>query len=288
MRLVLPLTLVGCAASGVDDPVDTGVPRVERDVDVEVRAQFEDTPFSCRTAATDLGTAGVQARPTDLRMFVHDLAWRWGDDETAPWTVTPDPDWVADGAVLLDYEDGLDACVGGTSGTNDTVRGRAELPEGLAVADLELTLGLPPDLNHAPLADSGPLGDAGVFLSTTTGRAHFQLDLDPVTADTAWPVRIVATGCTTPEGQPDACLAENTVRIRIPDVDVDAPAVVAAIDLLLRDVDLTRNAVTTLPGGGTIETLPGCQSTPNDGDCPTIFEAYGLGRSEAGWWRAAP
>jgi uncharacterized repeat protein (TIGR04052 family) len=287
MRLVLAVVLAACAAPDEDAP-DPGAPREEREVAVQIAAEFDGVPVSCRTAVRNVGTAAVQVRPTDLRLFVHDLAWRWGADERAPWTLDADPDWVAEGAALIDHEDGEEACVGGTTGTNDTVRGRADLPVGLTIADLELTLGLPPDLNHAQLATSGPLADAGVFLSTTVGRAHFQLGLDPVTGEPEWPLRVVATGCTTPSGQPGPCVAENTLRITIPGVTVDEARVVAALDVLLRGSDVSRNAVSTLPGGGTVDTLPGCQSTPNDADCPPVLDAYGLGRSEPAWWRAAP
>lgn len=287
MRLVLPVVLAACAAPDDGTP-DPGAPRETREVELEVSAEFDGVPVSCRTSVRDVGTAAVQARPTDLRLFVHDLAWRWGADERAPWTLAPNPDWVVEDAVLIDHEDGAEACAGGTPGTNDTVQAIADVPVDLAIADLELTLGLPPDLNHASLAEAGPLADAGVFLSTTVGRAHFQLGLDPVTGEAEWPVRVVATGCTTASGQPGPCIAENTVRITIPGVAVDDARVVAELGILLRDSDVSRNAVSTLPGGGTVETLPGCQSTPNDADCLPVLDAYGLGRSEPTWWRAAP
>lgn len=280
--------LAACATPTTDDPVDTEVPLVEQDLELRVAARFAGQPFSCRANAGDVGASGLSVRPTDLRLYLHDLSWVLPGGDLQPWTLADAAPWQGEGAALLDFETGADACAGGTEGTNTAVSASASAPEGLDRATLRLTLGLPFALSHAPLdAAVSPFDDGDLFVSTTQGRVHFQLGLSPQGGQPTWPVRIFATGCTPgASGEPTPCAAENLATLDIPDVSVEAPAIVLALEALLAAVDLATNATVTLPGGGTVDSPPGCQSTPTDDDCQVVYEAYGLGSTDVGWIQA--
>lgn len=294
MRHALPFPMlalaVACAPAPTDDPVDTDVDTVSTEHALTVGAGFGAQPFSCRAPAPDVGESGLTVRPADLRLHLHDLAWVLPSGEPAPWTLDEAAPWQREGAVLIDLETGADACADGTPGTNDQVTGRADVPEGLDTATLRFTLGLPFASSHAPLtAAPPPLDDGDLFLSTTQGRAHFQLDLAPQGGQPTWPVRIHATGCTPAgDGSPQPCISENLVTFEVEGVSVDAPELRLELSTLLATTDLQQNAIVTLPGGGTVESPAGCQSTSTDLDCGPIFQAYGLGTTEPTWIVAAP
>ncbi len=278
-----------CAPEPTDQPIDTSVPTSERALTLEVGAGFGAQNFSCRASVPDVGATGLTVRPTDLRLFVHGLTFVLPSGDEAPWTLDSN-DWQANGVAFIDHEDGVEACADGTTATNTTVTGTVELPDALERATLRFFLGLPFDVSKLPLATAPTaLADADVFISTTQGRARFQLDLVPQGGPAAWPVRILATGC--PPGSDDtqaSCTSENIAAVEVPNVDLANPAVRMDLQALLADINLSANAAAVQPGGGVIETPLGCQSTLTDTDCQQVFESYGLGSTTPAWWTVAP
>ncbi len=285
----LGVVATACAPEATDEPIDTSVATSQRELTLAIGAGFGGQNFSCRASVPDVGASGLTVRPTDLRLFVHGLSFVLPSGDEAAWTLDTN-DWQSNGVAFIDHEDGVEACAEGTIATNTTVSGVVELPEGLERATLRFSLGLPFDISKLPLASAPTaLADADLFISTTQGRARFQLDLVPQGGPARWPVRILATGC--PPGGDDAqaaCTSENIAAVEVPDVDLTNPAVRMDLSALLADIDLSANAVAVQPGGGVIESPFGCQSTPTDTDCQQVFESYGLGSTTPDWWIATP
>lgn len=271
---LLALALIACKKEDPPEVQDTAP--ASRDVSLQFRAMFGAIPFECRTQVSNLGLAVTAARPTDMRLYVHDVALidaNTGD--AVPVELTEGTPWAGNGITLLDFESGDGFCDGGTEGTNDVVTGT--VPGG-RYDGVSFKIGVPFAFNHQALANAtAPLDVAGVFVNPITGYQHFQLGLSPTSGpETTWPVQIHAINCVHEgTGPVTSCAADNVTSWTFAQFSPDEDTIDFDLADLLSTSDLTRNAVVR-PAGVDYETPKGCQSDANDTDCQPIFNRYGL------------
>jgi len=133
--------------------------------------------FAC--GAQNLALAGLtNARPGDLRLYVHDVKLLKGG-KTLDVSVTDDGVWQRDGLVLLDFENRSAECsivVFGkatTAETNNVIKGTVSEPG--PYDGMQFTVGVPFDKTYLPLDSApSPLNSAGMDHGAD-GRQHFRL-----------------------------------------------------------------------------------------------------------------
>ncbi len=125
-------------------------------VTVRFRAEVGGEPFACDRSYAGVGTTEVEVVPTDLRLFVQDVALvRRGDGKVVPLELDAREGVQVPGVTLLDFEDGKGSCVraGGTARTNTVVTGF--VPEG-DYDGVIFSNGVPLELNHKNPIDLMP------------------------------------------------------------------------------------------------------------------------------------
>lgn len=272
---LLVLALAACHKEPPPEKQDTAP--ASRDVSIQFRALFGSIPFECRTQVSEIGLSVTTVRPTDLRLFVHDVTLTDANTgDAVPVELTAGAPWSGDGGLtLLDFESGDGFCEGGTPGMNDVVTGT--VPGG-AYNGVSFKIGVPFAFDHQTLeAATAPLDVAGMFVNPITGWQHFQLGLSPTSGgQTTWPVQIHAVNCTHDgTGPVTGCAADNVTSWSFPEFSPDDDTIDLDLATLLQTSDLTRNAVVASGGGG-YDTPKGCQSDPNDTDCQPVFNQFGL------------
>ena len=268
IAFILP---IAANLGGCGDGHDTSPRTAARDVTVTFAAATADGPVHCAETLPDIGVGPAPTlRLDDFRFYVSEVTLLTGDGTEVPVVLTDDGVWQSQGVALLDFEDG---CAGGTPQTNDSIHGSAELPAGTAVEGLCFTLGVPFALNHLdPVTQPSPLNASGMFWNWQGGYKFLRIDAvgDPDNRAVGFNVHLGSTGCTsagatTPPGT--ECRHPNRPRVCLSPFDPDQDRVVARLDRLLEDTDVTVN---------TPDTAPGCMSANADPECIAILPKLGL------------
>jgi len=125
-------------------------------VTVRFRAEVGGEPFACDRSYPGIGTTAVEVVPSDLRLFVQDVALvRKDDGKVVPLELDAREGVQTPGVTLLDFENGKGSCVrvGGTERTNTVVTGW--VPEG-DYEGVVFSNGVPLELNHQNPIDLMP------------------------------------------------------------------------------------------------------------------------------------
>lgn len=263
-------SLVGCNDDSDDDPVtepDAGVEM--QDVELHFEARVGDQPVACDATYAGLGKNQRSVSLGDLRWYVYDV--KLIDDSGKAVDVTlPDDEIVQWKQVaLLDFEDASGDCSNGSSTTNFVLNGK--VPAG-DYSGVSFGIGMPPDLNHANLAEQkAPLSLSSLWWGWQGGHKFFRLDLRLVPeegkAGGGFDVHVGSTGCT---GEPGSysCSHENTPHIQLDAFDAARDAIVLDLEPLLADTELRSAAK---PGD-----IVGCTSQFEETDCETLLPKFGL------------
>jgi hypothetical protein len=136
MMLGIALSLMGAGCGDSDDVADT------QQVSINFDAVVATDPFVCGNTYDDLGANGSSLQVSDFRFFVQSLELKNDAGDYVPVTLA-DNEWQAEGAALLDFEDGCNDL--GTAPTNTSVTGT--VPAG-TYAGIRFQMGVPFEANH--------------------------------------------------------------------------------------------------------------------------------------------
>jgi uncharacterized repeat protein (TIGR04052 family) len=218
-------------------------------------------PFAC--GSTYHSSSGEGFTPADLRLFVQDIALLDGAGDEHAVAIDVRAPWQTDSVALIDFEDGSAGCLAGTRERNLEVSGRVEPGDYRGIA---FSNGVPEALNHAdPSRLPPPLQAGSMSWGWLQGYRFLMAEVAGTTGDAAAPGSVLLhVGSTACSGNPSAggiaCTKPNRNRIRLPEFDPDADAVVVDLAELFGDMDLA--VVTT------------CHSSGED--CAPLFERIGL------------
>jgi uncharacterized repeat protein (TIGR04052 family) len=249
------------------DEVVTAVDNVLNGCDSEqVSIQFNpvvgDEPFACGTAYQGLGLSGEQVIPADFRLYIHNV--RLIDDlgRQVPVALVQDGIWQLEDLVLLDFEDKTPPCNLGTAQTHMAVHG--VVPPG-NYKGIRFALGVPFRLNHQDTATArSPLTLSAMFWNWQGGYKFLRIDeaLDVVR------VHLGSTGCVAVSPtKVSHCERPNVGEIYLPMFDPTVDLIDVDLAALLSDSDLGINDP---------DTAPGCESSPDDGDCGPLLQNLGV------------
>jgi uncharacterized repeat protein (TIGR04052 family) len=220
--------------------------------------------FTCGNTYDDLGASGSSLQLSDFRFFVQDVELR--NDEGDYVAVTLDDDaWQAEGASLLDFEDGCNDL--GTVPTHTVVTGT--VPAG-TYDGLRFQVGVPFEPNHAnPSTAPSPLNLTSMHWNWQGGYKFIRIDSGSFSM-TDWRMHLGSTGC---DGDPisggtTACSTPNRIEVDLASFDPESDTVVADFAELVAGAELDVNQEMTPVG---------CMAGPSDGDCAPLFDNLGLG-----------
>jgi uncharacterized repeat protein (TIGR04052 family) len=274
------LLLAACAAP--IPPAETAAP-----VTIRFAAEFAGKPFACGQSYS-LGTPAAMVTPTDLRLYVSEVALVRADGTAVPLTLDTDNRWQANGVALLDFEDGAGPCAaGGSAATNTALRGTA--PAGSYIG-LRFTVGVPVAQNHQDATIAGaPLNVTAMFWNWQNGYKFLKADFAVPGAAMHGAARVAAPGHSPGQGfalhigstqcaaaaptRPGTdCRNANRMAIVLDGFEAARDVVVLDLAPALERNDLRRN---------TAGTPPGCMSFPNDPECRSVMPNLGLAYADA-------
>ncbi|MEE2755496.1 MAG: MbnP family copper-binding protein [Myxococcota bacterium] len=251
--------IASCFVFGCGSPDASTEERVAVEIAFSVNAGG--APFQCGQAVADLGTERTTVAMTDMRFYVHDIAFIDEDGRAQPIRLNDDGIWQKDGVALLDFEDG---CANGTTQMNSRIRGTTT--DG-PYTGLRFRIGIPNQLNspQTVLENRGsPLNQASLFWSWRSGYKFMRIDAD----SNAFRFHLGSVGC----DDDFNCQFENIPTILLSDFTWQTQTVTLDLDDLLEGTNLSEN---------TTGTAPGCMGDPDDPECSSIFARLGLSSTEA-------
>jgi len=252
----------GTNNAGSGDQTDAPAPESQA-VRLRFVARVGDEPFAC--GATYRSSLGSDYTPADLRLFVQDVALIDSTGSERPVRLDVRAPWQIDGVALIDFEDASAGCLAGTRERNLELTGHVPPGEYRGIA---FSNGVPEALNHtdpsrlpAPLQAGsmswGWLQGYRFLMAEITGRASSSDTTAPASA-------LLHLGSTACSGNPSAggisCAKPNRNRVRLPEFDPAADAIVVDLAELFADMDLAT--VTT------------CHSSGDD--CAPLFDHLGI------------
>ncbi len=223
-------------------------------------------PAACGTTYSGLGVEPADVKLNDLRFYVHDIRLVDGDGNEVPVELDQDGIWQFETVALLDFEDGTDACSGGTAETNTSVVGT--VPAGDYEA-IRFRVGVPFELNHEDVATSpSPLNITTLFWTWGFGHLFFAAVTEATPVDGGESnqhfVHLGSTGCTgDPElGEVVDCTSPNRPEYELTSYVVGTSKIILDLEPLLADSKLLTEL--------------GCHSFPDTPECETPFSALGI------------
>jgi uncharacterized repeat protein (TIGR04052 family) len=234
-------------------------------VSLQFAARIGDADFACGDSYT-LGTADTELTGADFRFYISEVRLVTSDGAEVPVTLDDDGMFQQGDVALLDFEDGSGPCASGNSAMRSEVTGT--VPAG-SYEELRFTLGVPFALNHSDAATAEPpLNVSGMFWVWQGGRKFLRIDL---AGETPYNVHLGSTVCMSsgPTAPPtEACGRPNRATVQLEGFDLESSVILADLETLVMDADLTAN---------TAASPPGCQSFPSDAeDCGPIFPRLGV------------
>jgi uncharacterized repeat protein (TIGR04052 family) len=193
----------------------------------------------------------------DLRFYVFDVALLDATGKVSPVKLTHDGAWQTEQVALLDFENGVDGCAGGTAGTHGELVGHVAAGD---YVGLRFKLGVPFELNHANPAEADP--------PLNLGRLHWGwqagykfLRFEGAAGDRGIRFHLGSTGCEGTIGRIRSCARPNRAEI-----EIDGFRLGDSVDI---DLD-------ALIGGGNAGKTASCMSEPDDDGCAELFAAVGI------------
>jgi len=266
---VLSLAGFGCSdSSGDGGSAGTGGAGGEggagsQDVEITVAAMVGEAEFVCGDTYDNLGADDSTLTISDFRFFVQSVELKNDAGDYVPVTLTEN-DWQAEGAALLDFEDGCNDL--GTEPTNATVIGT--IPAG-TYDGIRFEMGVPFEANHDnPSTAPSPLNLTSMHWNWQGGYKFLRIDSGNFSM-TDWRMHLGSTGC---DGDPvsggtTACSAPNRVAVEFPSFDAGTDVIKADLAALVDGAALDVNQP---------ETPVGCMAGPTDSDCAPLFNNLGL------------
>ncbi len=179
------LSLATLSACGGGDDAKTETPTTTQSVSIEFVPTVGDTPISCASTLSGLGTTSVNAKLQDLRFYVSNVKLINSADEEVAVTLDANDFQLTSGGnsvALIDLEDGSGYC-GGDKVVHATLTGT--VPKG-TYAGVEMTLGVPEALNHSESTTAiAPLDNKDMAWSWQVGRKFMKVEVNPENASTA-------------------------------------------------------------------------------------------------------
>ncbi|MEG5000737.1 MbnP family copper-binding protein [Microcoleus sp. B4-D4] len=297
-QLILASTLAGAAILGSFLVIDRHQATAAETQEIEIKfsATVGEKSFNCGESYSNLGTSAATVTPTDFRFYVSEVALIDGSGKAVPLTLKQDGKWQHQNVALLDFENKSGDCANGTVEIRDRVIGT--IPKG-NYKGLQFTLGVPFTLNHedASLAPS-PLNLTSLWWNWRGGYKFLRIDMKNQMADKnpdgksgtesrqiahnagnhgsshggglhGFMIHLGSTGCKA-EGnnqKPTSCANPNKSKVIFSNFDSTKNTVIADLNSLVSQTNLTANQANTPPG---------CMSEPKDGDCAGIMKNLGL------------
>ncbi|TDM08330.1 MAG: metallo-mystery pair system four-Cys motif protein [Ideonella sp. MAG2] len=263
--------LSGC---GGGDSEDTG-PKAVR---IDFAAVAGDTPITCASTLSGLGTTSASGTLTDMRFYIANvkMVTRDGKDVALKLDATDNYNTTqgSETITLIDLEDKTGSCAG-TPEMNASIKG--SVPAGDYVG-VKFTLGVPQSLNHTDQSAATSVTPAvinnavhpGMAWSWAGGRKFTKIEV----TNSAWTAptfftHLGSTGCTGTNpaaGQVDSCARPNRPNVTLAAFNGDTQKIAVDVKALLAGNNVTLN------GGGP----GGCMSGATDPECGAVFNALGL------------
>lgn len=250
-------------------------------VNLQFAALINGQPFECGKSYPEVGSTKATLTPTDLRLFVSEVALVNSLGEAVPVKLTQDGIWQLDDIALLDFENGAGPCRNGTVAVNTGVRGT--VPAG-QYRGLKFTVGVPFTRNHGdPTLAASPLNNTVMFWSWQGGYRFIKFDasskpgastveatdLGNFMAASGFSVHLGSTQCasTSATQAPVACKSPNRMMLKFDNYDPVKTVVAIDMGAALAATNVTVNAR---------RSSPGCMSFEKDADCNAVMDAMGL------------
>jgi uncharacterized repeat protein (TIGR04052 family) len=260
------LASVACSSEPSMDErmAEQGLARLEVAFSAVVGAE----PWRC-DGVYQMGSPPSEARPSHLRLFVHDLAVIGSDGQAAP-LVLEESEWqgnfddVGHTVALLDFDDATGNCRYTDPEVHTTISGWA--PVGRDYTGLSFRIGVPTALNHldAGLAPP-PMNRPGMWWSWNDGHITLRAEFDTVsssshrevTADDTtnpggwqlWLAETVFGECSEDAPTQFNCPDEQQPQVVLEAFDAAADRVELDFGALFSDVDLARTEFDVEPEG---------------------------------------
>lgn len=247
-------------------------------VRVDFAAVAGDTPITCASTLSGLGTTSASGTLSDMRFYISNvkLVTRDGKDVTLTLDASDTYNTTkgTDTVTLIDLEDKTGTCAG-TTAMNASIKGT--VPAGDYVG-MKMTLGVPLSLNHTDQSADVSVTPAvvnnashpGMAWSWAGGRKFAKIEVTNSTwTAPVFNMHLGSTGCTGANpaaGQVDTCSRPDRVEVTLATFNPDTQKVAVDVKAML-----AANNVTVNGGGPT-----GCMSGSTDPECPAIFNALGL------------
>ncbi|MBQ0936616.1 MbnP family copper-binding protein [Ideonella paludis] len=262
------------ACGGGDSTEDTG-PKAVR---VEFAAVAGDTPITCASTLSGLGTTSASGTLADMRFYIANVKLVTRSGSEVPLVLSTEDNYNttkgSDTLTLIDLEDKTGTCAG-TTEMNASIKGT--VPAGDYVG-MKMTLGVPLALNHTDQTAATTVTPAvinnavhpGMAWSWAGGRKFTKIEVTNAswTAPTFF-THLGSTGCTGTNpaaGQVDTCARPDRPVITLASFNPDSQKVAVDVKALLAGNNVTVNGAG--PGG--------CMSGSTDPECPAVFNALGL------------
>ena len=247
-------------------------------VRVDFAAVAGDTPISCASTLSGLGTTSASGTLSDMRFYISNVKLVTRDGKDVALTLDASDTYNTtkgtDTVTLIDLEDKTGTCAG-TTAMNTSIKGT--VPAGDYVG-VKMTLGVPLSLNHTDQTADVSVTPAvvnnashpGMAWSWAGGRKFAKIEVTNSTwAAPVFNMHLGSTGCTGANpaaGQVDTCSRPDRVEVTFASFNPDTQKVAVDVKAML-----AANNVTVNGGGPT-----GCMSGNTDPECPAIFNALGL------------
>lgn len=234
-----------------------------QDVTITFAAVVGNQTFVCGNTYDNLGLNDNSLELSDFRFYVQDVELKNAAGDYVPVTLS-DNEWQAEGATLLDFEDGCTDL--GTAPMNATVTGT--VPAG-AYDGIRFKMGVPFEANHDnPATAPSPLNLTSLHWDWQGGYKFLRIDSGTFSM-TDWRLHLGSTGC---DGDPisggtTACSTPNRLEAELDGFDPEIDVVAADFAALVEGAALDENQA---------ETPVGCMAGPMDGDCAPLFDNMGL------------
>lgn len=250
--LPLLLALPFFAACGGDDVIAVEIP---------LSASVGSDAFECGQMYDGLGADGGSWEARDLRFYVHDVRLVRADGTEAAVELEDDGRFQDGTVALLDFENGCGEM--GNTDVNTSIRG--------LVADGDYTgirfrLGVPEEINHVNAATAGaPLNLTDMWWNWNGGYKFLRVE-GPTDVFDAWRIHLGSTGCEGDMMGNASCSTANRPEISLDGFDPITQGFRVDVAAAMQGASL----------GNTMDTPPGCMSSPMDPDCTAIFSNLGL------------
>lgn len=221
--------------------------------------------FDCADTYADLGSNGAEAKITDFRLYVHDVALIDQDGNAVPVTLDQDGIWQYQNLALLDFESGSGSCANGTAELHPEISGI--VPMG-TYNGISFKVGVPFELNHQDVAVApSPLNLSALFWNWNGGYKFVRVDSLATGAAMAFNLHLGSTGCLDDgNGGVSSCSNPNRPEVSLTGFDPLTTTILVDYASVIADNDIAVN------GGG----APGCMSGTTDPECGPLFDRLGL------------